>query len=104
MTWEPCLAASCAAASCFWIIDSLSPVQLACSSAPRTILGIGSPRVCVVVARGESVQRRRGSGSAPGEVLRRRARARVIPCRSTRPPGLVVGGAPDAGQRREDEQ
>ena len=26
--------------SCFWIIDSLSPVQVACSSAPRTFRGI----------------------------------------------------------------
>ena len=42
MTWAPCLAASWAASSCFWIIDSLSPVQLACSSAPRTILGISA--------------------------------------------------------------
>lgn len=28
-TWAPCLAASWARSSCFWIIDSLSPVQLA---------------------------------------------------------------------------
>ena len=49
MTWAPCLAASWAAFSCFWIIDSLSPVQLACSSAPRTLRGIGrSPSTSVV--------------------------------------------------------
>src|SRR5829696_1503610 len=37
MTWAPCALASCAYCSCFWIIDSLSPVQVACRSAPRTI-------------------------------------------------------------------
>src|SRR4029079_8091827 len=62
MTWAPCFLASCVAATCFWIIDSLSPVQLACSSAPRTILGISSPlalgltsEACPV--KGESVHR-----------------------------------------------
>src|SRR5574337_1772599 len=39
-TWAPCLAASWAKRSCFWIIDSLSPVQVAWSSAPRTLRGI----------------------------------------------------------------
>src|SRR6187402_2296699 len=43
MNWAPCLAASCARSSCFWIIDSLSPVQLAWTSAPRTVRDIGSP-------------------------------------------------------------
>src|SRR4026208_2267598 len=44
MICAPCLAASCAACSCFWIIDSLSPVQLACRSAPRPTRGISGPR------------------------------------------------------------
>ena len=33
MNWAPCLAASWAYPSCFWIIDSLSPVQVAWTSA-----------------------------------------------------------------------
>src|SRR3954453_4648150 len=37
MIWAPCCFASWAYCSCFWIIDSLSPVQVACSSAPRTL-------------------------------------------------------------------
>src|SRR5690242_7011050 len=40
MIWAPCCFASCAYCSCFWIIDSLSPVQLACRSAPRTLRAI----------------------------------------------------------------
>ncbi len=40
MNWAPCAAASWARCSCFWIIDSLSPVQLAWTSAPRTVRGI----------------------------------------------------------------
>ena len=48
MNWAPCLAASWARCSCFWIIDSLSPVQLAWTSAPRTVRAISaSPqRLC----------------------------------------------------------
>ena len=37
MNWAPALAASWARSSCFWIIDSLSPVQLAWTSAPRMV-------------------------------------------------------------------
>src|SRR5579862_883236 len=51
MTWAPWPAASWATFSCFWIIDSLSPVQLACSSAPRTFLGM---TLLASVARSES--------------------------------------------------
>src|SRR6476620_9554811 len=40
MTCAPALAASWARSSCFWIIDSLSPVQDAWTRAPRTIRGI----------------------------------------------------------------
>src|SRR5512146_3158301 len=48
MNWAPCLAASWARSSCFWIIDSLSPVQLAWTSAPRTVRGIGrAPRTLI---------------------------------------------------------
>src|SRR5262245_25821837 len=36
MIWAPCFAASWAYCSCFWIIDSLSPVQVAWTRAPRT--------------------------------------------------------------------
>src|SRR4051812_49173964 len=56
MTCAPCLDASWAASSCFWIIDSLSPVQVACSSAPRTILGM-SVLVPDGVSSGMSVHR-----------------------------------------------
>src|SRR6476619_8671802 len=62
MTWAPCFLAAWAASTCFWIIDSLSPVQLACSSAPRTILGISSPLALGLILeacrlKGESVHR-----------------------------------------------
>src|SRR6186997_2869957 len=40
MIWAPSLAATCARSSCFWIIDSLSPVQLAWTSAARIVRGI----------------------------------------------------------------
>src|SRR5512141_3070342 len=42
MNWAPRCFASWAYCSCFWIIDSLSPVQVACSSAPVTILAMRS--------------------------------------------------------------
>src|SRR6266571_7002633 len=53
MTWAPCFLASCAASTCFWLIDSLPPVQLACSSAPRTILGISALTVQLPARRRE---------------------------------------------------
>src|SRR5678816_1097554 len=49
MTWAPCLLASWAACSCFWIIDSLSPVQLAWRSAPRTMRGMSDPHLIVTM-------------------------------------------------------
>src|SRR6476620_9575955 len=58
MNWAPCLAASWARCSCFWIIDSLSPVQLACRSAPRTVRGIRH------LARSEEAERVHRAGAA----------------------------------------
>src|SRR5688572_15903170 len=56
MIWAPCLAASWACFSCFWIIDSLSPVQLAWRSAPFTLRGISTlTRGCSQSERGERV-------------------------------------------------
>src|SRR3954453_1161448 len=43
MTCAPCFEASWAACSCFWIIDSLSPVQVAWTSAPRTLRAMWDP-------------------------------------------------------------
>src|SRR5689334_8415493 len=71
MTWAPCLAASCAACSCFWIIDSLSPVQVACSSAPRTIRGIRGLLECSPGSNGPQDTRGepRGEGRMPSVLL-----------------------------------
>src|SRR5436190_8778255 len=84
MNWAPCLAASWARSSCFWIIDSLSPVQFAWTSAPRTVRGIGysldSTRLlrCLRVLRRRAGRRRRprsfergscGGAQAPGALV-----------------------------------
>src|SRR4029078_61124 len=86
MTWAPCFDASWAACSCFWIIDSLSPVQVACRSAPRTVRGIGrSPSTSVFDAsavREARVHRpgieRPGCWGTPGSSWRGRKRALAI--------------------------
>src|SRR6185295_13346419 len=58
MAWAPWREASWARCSCFWIIDSLSPVQLAWTSAPRTVRGISRVTSTDVPKRGESTPRR----------------------------------------------
>src|SRR5215210_7802604 len=86
MNCAPCLSASCARTSSFWIMDSLSPVQLAWTSAPRTIRDIGSPLEREGWVRGERVHRAlarrprvatRLTGTRPG---RHRARCRRCAC------------------------
>src|SRR6478609_1286240 len=69
MKSAPALAASWAYASCFWIIDSLSPVQVAWTSAPRTVRAIGcAPRSGGGVGA-QRVHRRTAAGSV-GDGLR----------------------------------
>src|SRR5207247_6747438 len=63
MNWAPCLAASWARCSCFWIIDSVAPVQLAWTSAPRTVRGIGT------APRDGRFRPKRGEGT-PGRACR----------------------------------
>ena len=107
MNWAPCSAASWARCSCFWIINSLSPVQLAWTSAPRTVRGIlasphsgGSWSKGLRVHRGRRLGRERSAGADGGEglvvrscvpVLSPRHRAREEPdsgtvARSLEPP------------------
>ena len=77
MNWAPCLAASWARSSCFWIIDSLSPVQLAWTSAPRTVRDIGLPSSGWGWVRGrEGTPRRRlwGVRAVAGPRVSRRRR------------------------------
>src|SRR3954452_13374301 len=62
MNWAPCSLAWWAYCSCFWIIDSLSPVQVACSSAPRTIRGIRGLLECSLGSNGAKDTR----GGPPG--------------------------------------
>src|SRR5215207_5021972 len=91
MISAPCCLASWAYRSCFWIIDSLSPVQVACSSAPRTIRDIATPSF-------------EACGPARG---RDRTAFRPGPCRESRKdtPGgrrreeSVAGGRPSVGER-----
>ena len=84
MNWAPCLAASCARSSCFWIIDSLSPVQLAWTSAPRTVRDIGSPSSGWEWVRGgEGTPRSAGSS---------RVATRRTSVRGSAPVGASAGG------------
>src|SRR6476660_2113596 len=71
MNWAPCSAASWARCSCFWIIDSLSPVQLAWTSAPRTV----RPITCV----NSTDVPKRGEGTPLSALARALAEPRIAP-------------------------
>ena len=102
MNWAPCLAASWARSSCFWIIDSLSPVQLAWTSAPRTVRAIcASPRWGRVgVADGAYTAQARAGLLSPGNGLGRR---RHVPLGELAAAALVVEAADeDVGELAVD--
>src|SRR6476661_6761981 len=103
MTCAPASAASWARCSCFWIIDSLSPVQLAWTSALRTVRGIAASTSddAGTVTKGRRVHRKGIAGRPsprPSAGRRRLVRGRLgslahVPLGELAAPPAVVEAA-----------
>src|SRR4051795_5641676 len=96
MNWAPCSLAWWAYCSCFWIIDSLSPVQVACSSAPRTILDISPSFLELAASRERTPSLAATGGSARLPRLLPRRAPRIEECHGDSP----ATPAPCHGRRR----